>query len=193
MNTEIDLPGFADPVVGAQASFRAVLEAMARPGSLHRAGDGLTPPAPLDPATAAVLLTLIDAETAVWLDPAAEAARGWLAFHCGVEFAAAPERAEFALALGLPPLATLNPGTHEGPETSATLILQVAALDQGAAYRLSGPGLRVPATLRVQGLGDGFLGWWRENAAIYPRGIDLMLCAGTMLAALPRSVRIEEG
>lgn len=193
MNTEIDLPGFADPVAGAQASFRAVLEAMARPGSLHRAGIGLTPPAPLDPATAAVLLTLIDAETALWLDPAAEAARGWLAFHCGVEFAAAPELAEFALAFALPSLATLNAGTHDGPETSATLILQVAALDQGAAYRLSGPGLRVPATLRVQGLGDGFLGWWRENAAIYPRGIDLLLCAGTMLAALPRTVRIEEG
>jgi alpha-D-ribose 1-methylphosphonate 5-triphosphate synthase subunit PhnH len=193
MNTEIDLPGFADPVAGAQTSFRAVLEAMARPGSIHRAGIGLTPPAPLDPATAAVLLTLIDAETALWLDPAADAARGWLAFHCGVEFATAPERAEFALAFALPPLATLNQGSHDGPETSATLILQVAALDQGAAYRLSGPGLRVPATLRVQGLGDGFLGWWRENAAIYPCGIDLVLCAGTTLTALPRTVRIEEG
>ena len=71
--------------------------------------------------------------------------------------------------------------------------MQVAALGEGAEYRLSGPGLAAPAMLRVRGLPDGFGGIWRKNHALYPRGVDVVLSAGTILAALPRSVRIEEG
>ena len=59
----IDLPGFADPVAGAQSCFRAVLAAMATPGSVHPAGEGLVPPAPLGAAMAAVLLSLVDGDT----------------------------------------------------------------------------------------------------------------------------------
>ena len=74
--------GFADPVRDAQRCFRAVLDAMARPGRIAHVS-GVTPPSPLDVATAAVALTLVDHETKLWLDPAAGAAREWLRFHCG--------------------------------------------------------------------------------------------------------------
>ena len=79
----IDLPGFADPVLKSQACFRAVLDAMARPGALHVAGTGLAPPAPLVPSAAAVLLTLVDGETPLFAAPGFAPARDWIGFHCG--------------------------------------------------------------------------------------------------------------
>lgn len=187
----VALPGFAEPVEQAQACFRAVLEAMSRPGKLTTAGEGLTVPAPLAPATAAVLLTLVDHDTPLWLDAACAPARDWIAFHCGVGFTDRPANAAFALALGLPDLATLSPGTHEQPETSATVILQAASLCEGARYRLRGPGLRTAALLAVSGLPDDFVSIWQRNRGSFPLGVDLVLCAGTTLAALPRSVTVE--
>jgi alpha-D-ribose 1-methylphosphonate 5-triphosphate synthase subunit PhnH len=192
MSATIALPGFADPVSEAQATFRAVLDAMARPGQLHQVGGSLVAPTPLDRATAAVLLTLVDNETPLWLDPAAMEARAWLAFHCGADFVAQADKAAFALALSLPDFGVLDAGTHEVPESSTTLILQVAALGTGTRYRLSGPGLRQPSLLAVGGLPDGFAQLWQQNHALYPRGIDIVLCADTTLAALPRSVTVEE-
>ncbi len=193
MTADIDLPGFADPARGAQRSFRALLAAMSRPGSLHQLGAELSPPAGLDGATAAVLLTLADSETTLWLDPGLAAARNWIAFHCGTAFAKTPEQAGFVVATRLPDLGALDTGTDEAPEQASTAIVQVAALGEGPAYRLAGPGLAAPAMLRVRGLPDDFIVRWQANQALYPRGVDLMLCAGTVLAALPRSVRIEAG
>jgi alpha-D-ribose 1-methylphosphonate 5-triphosphate synthase subunit PhnH len=192
MTVDIAQPGFADPVIGAQACFRAVLDAMARPGQLRTAGAGLTPPPPLAPATAALLLTLVDHETPLWLDPAAQAARDWITFHCGSPVADTLEACSFALALTLPPLAALPAGTHEAPESAATLLLQVDGFGHGRRYRLFGPGLREPALLDVAGLPAGFADAWQQNHALFPRGIDIVLCAGTQLAALPRSVTVQE-
>lgn len=90
-------------------------------------------------------------------------------------------------------LAGFRTGTDDAPEDGATVILQVAALGRGRALRLSGPGLAVPAVLRVNGLAAGFVAEWAANHAGFPRGVDLILCAGRHLAALPRSVRVEEG
>lgn len=188
----IDLPGFADPVADAQGCFRAVLDAMARPGRIHETGGGLTPPAPLARASAAVLLTLVDHDTLLWLDPDAATSRAWIAFHCGAPFATGPEACAFALALSMPDLAALPAGSHEAPERSATMILQVRAFEGGRRFRLEGPGLREPTVLAIDGLPADFAGVWQQNRARFPLGVDLILCAGTQLAALPRSVSVRE-
>lgn len=188
----IDLPGFADPVLESQAAFRAVLEAMARPGTVRAAGAGLTPPAPLGPAAAAVLLTLVDGETKLFLAPDFAPARDWIGFHCGAVSVAMPGAAAFVLADALPDLAALDAGSDESPDASATIILQVAALGSGRTLVLSGPGLREAASLEVSGLPEDFPALWAANHALYPRGIDLILCCGTMLAALPRSVHVKD-
>ena len=188
----LDLPGFADPVTDAQACFRALLDAMARPGTVREAGSGLAPPAPLASAAAAALLTLVDGDAPLWLDEAAAPAWDWLAFHCGAVRAGDLSEAAFACTLEMPPLAALAAGSDAGPEDSATLVLQVPALGEGRAYTLSGPGLRTPARLLVAGLPADFTAQWAANHALYPRGVDLVLCAGERLCALPRSVRVEE-
>ena len=192
MSATLALPGFADPVAEAQATFRAVLDAMARPGTLHSAGEALNAPAPLDAATAAVMLTLVDNETPLWVDPAMAPAREWLAFHCGAIITETTESVEFVLAASLPDLTKFSSGSHEAPEESATLVIQVAALGSGARYRLSGPGLRETAMLNVTGLPTDFVAIWQKNRGLFPRGVDLVLCAGTTLTALPRSVTIQE-
>ena len=76
--------GFADPAIHAAHAFRAVMEAMARPGTV-RDMSGATPPEPLSPATAAVLLTLCDSDTPVYIagERDCDAVRQWLAFHTG--------------------------------------------------------------------------------------------------------------
>ena len=100
------LPRLPDPVADAQSCFRAVLDAMARPGRIRTVPAGLAAPSPLCDAAAALLLTLVDHETPLWLDPAAEPARGWIGFHTGAPVVP-PAQALFALALSLPDLAAL--------------------------------------------------------------------------------------
>ncbi|MBR0665595.1 phosphonate C-P lyase system protein PhnH [Roseomonas hellenica] len=207
------LPGFADPVLDAQSAFRAVLEAMSRPGRIVAIDRLPEAPVPLMPAAAAVLLTLADADTPVWSD-AGDRVVAWLGFHAGCPIASTPLAARFVLATGAAPaLDALDPGSEEEPQFAATLILQVQALERpmdggpearrsesaayadklGSGWRLTGPGIEHAHHLHVIGAPTDFLAQWRAQRPLFPCGVDVILCAGTRLAALPRTVQIEEG
>ena len=98
-------------------------------------------------------------------------------------------RAAFAVALTLPDLSTLPAGTHEAPENAATLILQVRWL--GPRPQLSAGRTwvaRAGAAVGGRPARRDFGSAWQQNHALFPRGVDIVLCAGTSLAALPRSV-----
>jgi alpha-D-ribose 1-methylphosphonate 5-triphosphate synthase subunit PhnH len=188
--------GFADPVLDSQRAFRAVLDAIAHPGRIVTVAGPDAPPPPLGPASAGVCLTLLDFETPVWLDTVAATApvRDYLRFHCGAPLVATPVDARFALIAdpgGMPPLAAFDAGTDERPDRSATLVVQVRGLVSGTGRRLSGPGIDGQARLDVDGLPLEFWDAARANAARFPRGVDLLLCAGDRLAALPRTTRVE--
>jgi len=135
---------FADPVRDAQAAFRAVMNAMARPGSVQPIASLAGAPAPLGPTAAAIAVALADYETPLWLDPALAAAPdvgAWLTFHTGARIIAEPARAAFALiadGAALADLETFAQGTDIYPDRSTTLILQVASL--GAALPTPLPG-----------------------------------------------------
>jgi len=189
--SELLSAGFADPVGDAQRCFRAILDAMSRPGRVHTV-PGPDVPAGLSAAAGAVILSLVDHETPLWIDPGLEPARPWITFHTGAPEAPAIDAAAFVLARGLPALESLRAGGHETPEASATLILSVASLSDGCRYILAGPGLRTPAHLAVDGLPADFVAWWDRNHHRFPLGIDLILCAGNQVAALPRTVTVRE-
>jgi alpha-D-ribose 1-methylphosphonate 5-triphosphate synthase subunit PhnH len=193
-------PGFADPVRDAQATFRALLDAMARPGTIVVPRAPPAPPPPLPPAMAAVALALLDADTPLWLDAEADGgeAAAWLRFHCGCRLTPQPDEAAFVFvtyADRMPPHARLRAGTDEYPDTAATLVVSVGALGSGEALVLSGPGIDGTATLRVGGLPAGFVAERSANHRLFPRGVDAILVAGERLAALPRSTALlrQEG
>ncbi|HZC95128.1 MAG TPA: phosphonate C-P lyase system protein PhnH [Bradyrhizobium sp.] len=186
---------FADPVFESQATFRSVLRAMASPGQIVDVGDSLAPPPLLGRAAAAALLTLADFETPLWIAPsfAGSGVGAYLEFHTGAPLAASPENAAFALAdaaADAVEFIRFSQGTAEYPDRSTTLILQVRRLSPGAGLRLVGPGVRGASELNIAPLPADFLAQWQANHASFPLGIDLILAAGSRLAALPRSVGV---
>ncbi len=188
-------PGFADPVLDSQAAFRGCLAALATPGTVVNIGTGLASLPNLDAAASALLLSLLDQDTRLWLSPGAAAggAAASLKFHTGCSMAAFPREADFALVAAadeLPPLEAFSAGSQEYPERSATIVLQVPAILE-SGWRLTGPGIRGETRLSVAALGDGFLAQWEANRARFPRGVDLYFSCGERLCGLPRTTRVE--
>ena len=58
---------------------------------------------------------------------------------------------------------------------------------------MQGPGIKGTQTLAPAPLPGHFAMQWRDNNALYPRGIDVILAAPDALACLPRTARIENG
>lgn len=187
---------FTDPVLESQAHFRAILRALALPGSRHACGEGLAPPAGLSPAAAAALLTLVDFETPWWISPTrpgADEIAGYIGFHTGAPRASGPERAAFALVGPDSDDLTLSryaQGTPEYPDRSTTLIVETPALETGPELRVCGPGVNGVAAFAPRGLPGDFVARWAANHAAYPLGLDILFCSGARIAALPRSSRI---
>ena len=189
-------PGFADAVFDSQACFRAVLDALARPGRIRAMTVPLTAPAPLSPAATALALTLFDHDTPVWLDAGAGAGDvpGFLAFHCGCPLVDETERATFAVIstpAAMPPLHGFAIGEDRYPETSATLVIEVPSLAGGPMVSLSGPGIATTARIAPGGLPERFWTQMAENRALFPLGVDVILTAGEQVLGLPRTVKVE--
>ena len=190
------LPGFQDPVLDAQAIFRVLLNGMSHPGRIFSVPSVMdTVPHGLDPAAAAVCLTLLDSDTPLWTDlDNASPVWPWLRFHCGCPLAEDAGRAHFALvteAVRLPALEAFRPGTDEAPETAATLILQVEAFTADGQCKLSGPGIPDSRRLDAVGLPLDFWDQRRRLGSVFPLGLDFIFVCGAQLAALPRSTRVE--
>jgi len=186
----------------AQATFRIIMAALARPGSVHE----LALLHPVDhrvlgalyPTSAALLLALADFETSVWLDTSlaeAEAVR-LLKFETGARIVSTHEEADFAIAEAtpsMPSLSSFKSGTPEYPDRSALVVVQVREVrDDGARQGLSfaGPGIVDRIMLDIEPCPPAFAEQWQLNRAGFPCGVDIVFASPTRIVALPRSARL---
>ena len=152
----------------AQSVFRAVMDAMARPGTVQAIGRRAEPPQPLSTTAAAVALTLCDHDTPLWLDPALRGSRR------GHRLAPLPHRRAARdiprprrisrwsrIRPALIALENFAQGTHEYPDRSTTLILQVDEPRSGASLAaLEGPGIEDREASLPQPLPRHFVAQW---------------------------------
>jgi alpha-D-ribose 1-methylphosphonate 5-triphosphate synthase subunit PhnH len=181
----------------AQADFRALLAALAEPGTLTT----ITPPAGV-PAALAVAAGLADVEVPVCVLTGAGTEHWTQALQLATSAPSARlEDARMIVALRSPSVdevAALPRGDALHPELGARLILTVAGLTvaedtgTGTVLALAGPGVPGSRRIRVSGPpSEVFHALAAVNTA-FPAGVDTFLVAadGTV-AGLPRSTRIS--
>ena len=192
-----------EPVADSQTTFRVILDAMARPGSVGRlpATDTHCPLLEAH-ALATVALTLLDHEVTFAVVPGGWGTAGaedtlTRFLHTATGSRPAPQaEADYLFACGpLAPATLTTPkrGSLAFPDEGATLLVLVPALagDDGLLVTLTGPGIpdqlrRALPTFDVAGLAA------RDEAnAEGPRGIDLLLLDATgRILGLPRTTTI---
>lgn len=137
---EVDLSlvcrGFDDPVKDSQRSFRTILNALARPGTVgHLDAMNLNQaPAAWTESAWTVAMTLLDGDTRVWLSPslATPVALASLRFHTSCPVTQNPREADFVFVGGpieQPDWSTLRQGEPEFPDLSTTIVLQVPGIE----------------------------------------------------------------
>ncbi|MCA0044780.1 phosphonate C-P lyase system protein PhnH [Celeribacter litoreus] len=179
--------GFENAPVQSAHAFRTALNVLSRPGTIMELR-GANAPAPVSEAAATLLLTLCDPETPLYLADTHDTkeVRDWIAFHIGAPLVG---RAHAHFALGtweaLSPINTFPIGTPEYPDRSTTLIAELDELNEHGAS-LTGPGIKDRAHLGLPEI-DAF----QMNACLFPLGLDFYFTAGTRVAALPRSTKVE--
>jgi alpha-D-ribose 1-methylphosphonate 5-triphosphate synthase subunit PhnH len=175
-----------DPVHDTRTTFRALCDAMSRPGTVQTV--------PVAPADHAVAATLVDHE--VTMHTPDEDLREAMAAQGRLE-TAAPTDADFVHARGVPSwdVRDLDRGSLVEPSEGATVLYRVESLSSDPREGLStvavtGPGVPDRRTVSV-GLPVDELAALAEAQSTYPRGVDAIFAADDRVVAVPRSVSLE--
>ncbi|MGJ3242416.1 MAG: phosphonate C-P lyase system protein PhnH [Opitutales bacterium] len=194
-----------DVVHDAQNHFRAILDAMARPGEIRVLEPvSIDPPPGLPSASALVALALINRDVAFHLGFEDEAVEAYLKLNTGSP-PAALEEADFIFAPGDAHPAVVE-SAKEGiltyPETAATLVFHVGGLGDlagpdAARWRLTGPGIPESRELVVAGLNPALVAALQEKNDEFPLGADAILTHSDPVSGrwsvvgLPRTTQAE--
>ncbi|QWA12926.1 phosphonate C-P lyase system protein PhnH [Sodalis ligni] len=188
------LAGFTHPVFQAQRSFRLLLKALSEPG--HRITlDDCPRWDAVVPAAAGVLLTLADGETPLYITPSlcSDSVQATLRFHTGAPLVQALTGTGFALfddRITGPDLRALPCGDETSPESGATVLVQVASLDEGTPLRLRGPGIKERRDI-APALPAAVKDYLLTPSRRFPLGLDFILLCDDQLLAIPRTTHVE--
>jgi alpha-D-ribose 1-methylphosphonate 5-triphosphate synthase subunit PhnH len=191
-----------DPVHDAQRHFRGLLDSMAHPGQIRDLDcQPLAPPDGLDPAGAATALALLNRDCSFAAYGYSEAVIDYLRQNTRSPVARSGSEAEYLLfardSVDLVVLASADTGDPAYPETGATVLIQVEALDSGGlgagalTVTLQGPGVDGSIRFQMSGVSSAVLGILREKNDEYPLGVDTIFTCGERLVSMPRSSRLR--
>lgn len=189
-----------------QRNFRHLLHAMSYPGDLKI----LDTTAPYErlyqvnsslpvPAVYAVMEVVLDGEVKVMTLPQVERFEAELRLYTNTQVTRDLDQAQFLYIhvedletkISLSDLASLKVGHLEDPQQSATLVIEVASLVDGASnVSLSGPGIKDFQNIYLP-LSSAFLDWRQTMNEEFPLGIDLIIVdAANHCLALPRTTHV---
>lgn len=176
-----------DPVADTQQTFRAMVDAMSRPGTIHTV--------PAGPADHAVVITLVDNE--VTFHTADESLSSALA--AANRLTAAPIDEADIIHLGNQRAVSLddaNQGTLKEPSDGATVIYRVEAIHETARsddtnIKVCGPGVPDRRVIGVDGIPSDVLRTIADVNTAFPRGLDVVIAAEETVTAIPRSTTLE--
>jgi alpha-D-ribose 1-methylphosphonate 5-triphosphate synthase subunit PhnH len=194
-----------DDVFDSQATFRAMLDCLSRPGSIRTVPALRYESAPREfcPPMLSLLKTLCDHRVSFSIGSPASRP-DWVAYlkmNLSTPFVSVDE-AEYVVFNGGKfdaDFSRLNRGTLEFPESSATALLCVQRLSDetqtslpGFALRLKGPGVKNLTTLTIVGLDARYIEERSQANKFYPLGIDVFLVdADGRVAGIPRTSAVE--
>lgn len=178
------------PAAQSQQVFRAVLDALARPGTLRA-----LPPQTGYPAALLPLLALADLSVPVCV---LDDGDRWAGVVRAETSAPVTSISQARLVAALRPvtsaeLALVRTGSAEAPEDGALVTLAVDGLSAGGGtLALDGPGTGGPRELGVTGLPGGFTAARSKLTSQFPAGADFLLVAPDgAIAGLPRTTRAQ--
>jgi alpha-D-ribose 1-methylphosphonate 5-triphosphate synthase subunit PhnH len=189
-----------DMVFDAQAHFRVLLDAMARPGSIQVLNDvDIVPPHGLHRVSALVGFALLNGDVTFHVVSADSDVADYLMVNTASLMTSADE-ADFIFVKGnlrTPAILAAKVGSLRYPEEGATVIVDVdkisdVACDGAVALTLSGPGVLDTKTIYVAGLDVAILADFVSQNAEFPTGIDLILTDGDdALSCVPRTAKLN--
>lgn len=173
----------------AQAVYRAVLDAFARPGTIRLL------PRTAYPSALLSAMSLADLETGTHLlEAPGEEWTSVLATATGAPQTSLRD-AKFVTALRPltdDELGEVSVGTPLSPESGATVIIAVDSVRGGDAVRLTGPGVPQPIEFAPHGISTGIWETRERLVSAFPTGVDLLFVGRDGdLVGIPRTTVVD--
>lgn len=188
--------GFSD-VFDSQKNFRAIMDAMSRPGKIKKLTEHkfINYPDNFNPYVLSVLKTLGDNSVSFC---APIDALGYIEVNT-LMTPKSYKNADYPVFYGdcyLKEMVNVKTGTAEFPEDSATLTIPVWEIKEGTLFdlsvRLKGPGIKEFNDITIKGLDIRYIEAIKELNSSYPLGVDVILVGpGGSIACISRTTKLE--